>query len=110
MGYTIGVWMSLTEENPVATISRTQTFTARFFPEAWVNDYAVEVDPEGETSWDATEAVRDDFDYFADLFGRDIFGGESVVDNDDVLAADPNAPEWVREWRGPFTINVGVDS
>jgi hypothetical protein len=29
-----------------------------------------------------------------------------VVDNDDVFQGDPEAPEWVREWHGPFTIRI----
>jgi hypothetical protein len=29
-----------------------------------------------------------------------------VLDRDAVLKADPNAPQWVRDWRGPFTIRV----
>jgi hypothetical protein len=27
---------------------------AEFVPQAWQDDYAVEVDPEGETTWDAS--------------------------------------------------------
>ena len=38
------------------TLVRT-CFQARFNPQAWVNDYAIDVDPQGPTTWDATDAV-----------------------------------------------------
>lgn len=84
------------------------TYTARFTPQAWVRDYAIDVDPEGETEWDVTAEVVADPKYWAGLglagFVSD--GTDEVVDNDDSLKADPNAPEWVRAWTGPFIIEV----
>lgn len=83
------------------------TYTARFVPQAWVNDYAVDVDPEGDTEWDCTEAVREYLNPHGGLRKtfRLMTGGE-YLDNDDILHSDPAAPEWVREWRGPFSIYV----
>lgn len=80
-------------------------YEATFSPEAWVNDYAIPVDPEGDTKWDCTAMVEANASYFAMVFGdRDSLGG--YIDRDDVLKSDPAAPEWVREWCGPFTIRV----
>lgn len=84
-------------------------YIATFSPEAWVNDCAIEVDPEGPTSWDCTKMVDKHRAYFEEVMTRrgesfDDFSG--VLDNDDVLKSDPDAPEWVRAWRGPFTIRA----
>lgn len=85
-------------------------YRAEFSPQAWVNDYAIPVDPQGETEWDATEFVEQ-------LLREGVYRGgevrpeyaaewlqETLVhgDHDDILRTDSNAPEWVREWSGPF--------
>ena len=36
--------------------SRPMSWKARFTPQAWINDYAVDVDPEGPTDWELTDA------------------------------------------------------
>lgn len=72
---------------------------ARFHPQAWINDYAIEVDPEGETEWDVTEQVLS--------IGREAALG--LRDDDyqtDYLRLGENAPEWAREWGGPFYVEV----
>lgn len=81
------------------------TYMAEFTAEAWLNDHAISVDPEGDTVWDATVAVKESSEYFSREAARN---GDwiDVQDNSDVLKDDPNAPEWVREWSGPFTIRV----
>lgn len=64
---------------------------AIFHPQAWVRDYAIEVDPEGDTAFEVGDVP------------------ESVEDNtyeSDELRFHPNAPEWVREWHGPFWIEI----
>lgn len=71
-------------------------YEAEFQPEAWVRDYAMTVDALGPTTWDATEFVlAADPKWFAETLERG-------TDYDDILRLDPNAPEWVREWPGPF--------
>lgn len=87
-------------------------FVARFNPQAWVRGNAVDVDPEGEQEWDATAGVaRMPADHRQALV-RELDKGEagaiggSVIDRDDWLSDDPNAPEWVRNWSGPFDIWV----
>lgn len=63
----------------------------RFHPQAWVNAYAIAVDPEGETEWDVGKVP-------VDL--------KSNSDESDSLRDHPNTPAWVRAWRGPFFIEI----
>ena len=67
----------------------------KFIPQARVNDHAVVIDAYGETTWDITEstvaqareAARDGSDW-------------------DYLRDDDNAPFWVREYPGPFEVEL----
>ena len=85
-------------------------YIASFQPEAWQNDCAIPVDPEGETEWDCTTFVTDPpgwcKNYFGQKFHKAAGDGDEFLDTGDVLLQDPAAPEWVRNWRGPFTISV----
>jgi hypothetical protein len=88
-------------------------YIATFQPQAWQNDYAIPVDPEGTTSWDCTAFVGEpaNADYFDTETRQEIYeeiGG--WVDKDDVLKGDPAAPQWIRDWQGPFTITVAHHS
>jgi hypothetical protein len=75
-------------------------YIARFSPQAWVRDNAIEVDPEGETEWvTQLEGLTEDNK-------RVILEEEDGLDIHDLLKEDPAAPEWVREWSGPFSIHV----
>lgn len=86
--------------------NRGATYVARFNPQAWINDYAIEVDPEGEQEWDVTRAFnRLRPDYRRKMLDE-IFDRGEALDRHDYLKEDPHAPEWVREWRGPFDIWV----
>lgn len=94
------------------------TVRAHFTPEAWIRDQAIEVDPEGEQEWDATSYAAEHAEYLDRLVAREEehrkrwpsvdTGDFEVCDNDDVFQDDPAAPEWVREWHGPFTINLTI--
>lgn len=77
-------------------------YRATFRPQAWVRDNAIEVDPEGETSWDCSA-------FIAEIVAEPGTGGAEWLlrtlehgDRDDILRTDPNAPAWVAGWRGPF--------
>jgi len=65
--------------------------TAHIRPEAWVRDNAVEVDPEGDTTWRLIPADLD-------LRSADL----------DFLISSANTPQWVRDWGGPFTIDLEI--
>lgn len=94
------------------------TYIAHFQPQAWVSDWAVDVDDEGPDTWNCTEFLSN-LDTFGENedYGFEIAvelaeatqGGGSWLDKDDILKRDPKAPEWVREWSGPFTITVELE-
>ena len=67
----------------------------RFHAEAWVNDCAIEIDPEGPTEWQPSDlpALLDGY-----LDKEDAFRYERWFD------FDQNCPEWVKEHDGPFWI------
>lgn len=72
---------------------------ATITPQQWQNNYAVTVDPEGQTSWDVTDEVV--------AMGRE--AALALKDNSDAsddLARSPNAPKWIRNWSGPFYVEV----
>jgi hypothetical protein len=86
----------------------TFTVSARFTPQAWVNDYAVGVDPEGPRVWNATAYARKHTAYVIAMLAR-ADDTHDVLDYDDVFRHDPAAPAWVRDWHGPFDIHLTVD-
>ncbi|MEB3023366.1 MULTISPECIES: hypothetical protein [Mycolicibacter] len=71
-------------------------WNVRFLPEAWINDYAVGVDPEGPDTFAITdeEAVRE------------LQGAASQRRDWDHLRDHASAPEWIRHWHGPFSIEL----
>lgn len=72
---------------------------ARFVPQAWQNDYAVEVDPEGETTWDVTHQIL--------CLSKDqAVRIEDADDSSDDYRLSTAAPKWVREWAGPFRVEI----
>jgi hypothetical protein len=64
---------------------------AKFSPEAWVNNNATPVDAEGDDTWvvegDELDPTQSDLDY---------------------LQYSRNAPSWVKNWGGPFTIEITI--
>lgn len=81
---------------------------ARITPQAWINDDAIEVDPPGETEWDATEGFNqlDDQERERILEEWAMSPTFEALDSDDALKQTPAAPEWVHDWSGPFDIYV----
>jgi hypothetical protein len=63
----------------------------RFHPQAWINGYAVDVDAEGEcefaAAWPDDKPVPKDDSY----------------DSDDLRQ---EGAQWVRDWRGPFYVEI----
>lgn len=68
----------------------------QFTPQAWVNDYAIDVDPEGETEFEIPVAD-------AMIDGR---LRKDNHDETDVLKDHPNAPRWIKQFAGPFYIEI----
>jgi len=65
-----------------------------FYPQAWQNDYAIPVDPDGAvvtwtTTWPDNKPLPADDDYESDH-----------------LARRSDAPLWIQNWGGPFYIEV----
>ena len=72
---------------------------AVFHPQAWINGQAVEIDAEGETTFDVTDEI---------LF----IGKEHALRlKDDSFETDywrtaESAPQWIKDWLGPFYIEI----
>ena len=62
---------------------------AKFQAQTWQRDYAIDVDAEGNTAWSVDPAELDGCD-----------------EHFDDLRTSRLAPDWVRDWTGPFTITV----
>jgi hypothetical protein len=86
--------MFLTEDEP-EPIQSTKV-QVRFRPQAWIREYAVDVDPEGwpnvwfievDSEAPALKAVEDGLDL-------------------DFLKFDPFAPAWITKHQGPFEIEI----
>ena len=69
--------------------------TIRFHPQAWRNDYAVDVDPKGPTTCQVPRSKLD--------------GIAPHTFPADHLRYEPEAPEWWAEWGGPFEIEWDED-
>lgn len=95
---------------PLTTTSAKTRYVATFEPQAWQNDYANPVDPEGETSWDCTKFVTRPPKWLregvTEFYFIELKTEGAMLDTDDIFKCDPAAPKWVREWKGPFTITV----
>lgn len=71
-----------------------------FTPQAWINDYATEVDAQGDTTFDVPLSSK--------LFLPDERGQlpeDDQYETDDLTRAE-NAPEWISDWGGPFYVTV----
>jgi len=65
-----------------------------FHPQAWINDYAAETDAEGDTTFDVGDVADDLVD--------DSYESDRLSDHE-------NAPRWIRDWGGPFWIEIVRD-
>jgi hypothetical protein len=85
--------------HPIAHAESSARIIAEFVPQAWINGYAVGVDTEGPVKFDVTDAVL--------MLGR--VAALALRDDDydtDNLRFSSNAPNWVRDWSGPFYVRV----
>jgi len=73
--------------------------TVKYEAQAWQNDYAIMIDPDGPDTWDVSDKVLAEIQ-------------RQYRDPDDALAYetwfvdDPNAPEWIKERPGPFFVSI----
>lgn len=75
------------------------TAIATFVPQAWINNQAVDADPEGDTSFDITPEIES--------IGKE--NALAITDNShssDVFQYAAHAPDWIKHWSGPFYIRV----
>ena len=70
---------------------------ATFVPQAWVNDLAVRAEPKGPVEFDVTEVIL--------AMGREkaLALQDDQYETDDLRA---HGPKWMREWDGPFRVEV----
>lgn len=93
------------EFNPEVTVYELKKFAGEdeqrvkvtFHPQAWQNDYAISVDPEGETEF--TVSLSDATDEEGNLLPDGSYEANA-------LKNCPNAPKWIQKWKGPFYITL----
>jgi hypothetical protein len=77
-------------------------FIATFRPQTWQGNTAIAVDPRGPCEWDVTAFLQTLSTEQRQAAINNTRGGG------DILADDPTAPAWIREWieNEPFEIDV----
>lgn len=87
------------------------TYIARIVPQVWSGDTAIEIDPSDVTEWDATDFLVGRSEARELVSDADDAFGEEVVDLNDLLSDDVNAPAWVKRHvqDHPFEIYVRRD-
>lgn len=73
--------------------------TATFGPQVWVKDNALDTNPEGPVDFDVTVEVL----LMGSAAARET---EDYKDSSDDLQMAVFAPDWVRDWKGPFHVRV----
>ena len=73
------------------------TITLQFVTQAWINDYAIEADPQGPTTWEVPlSELREE--YSCQAFWED------EHEKRDQMRYHANAPQWIKDWPGPFEV------
>lgn len=72
------------------------TVMARFHPQAWSNDYAIDVESEGNPDYDVAVDIL--------LMGSVADTIKDDSNESDELKFAAFAPDWVRNWNGPFYV------
>ena len=79
--------------------SEHQAVMADFHPQAWQKDFAIDVDPEGETEIDITFEIL--------TMGADAAGAiKDSSQEADLFTTAALAPYWIYDWKGPYNITV----
>lgn len=81
-------------------------YIATFYPQQsirWLGGDCYPADPQGDTDWDCTDYLNANYPLSEiELIINDGIGSELT----DSVRDDPAAPEWIREWDGPFEVRV----
>ena len=72
---------------------------ATFHPQVWVNNHAVDVDAQGECQFDVNE-------YVSALGEEKALAIKDYSDSSDDLVSFAQAPDWAKNWPGPFFVTV----
>ena len=81
-----------------------KTVNVSFVPQAWINDYAIEIDPLGDTDWDISiEELCDVLGVSEDKITPDF---DLDTTEGDQLRYSINSPKWIKDWSGPFRIEI----
>ncbi len=89
----------LPAEEQAVPIVPVETVTLRFTPLAWIRDYAVTVDDEGPATWEVPRALLlERFPLEKDWLEQD--------EERDAMRFEGNAPAWIRDWTGPFEVDM----
>ncbi|MBO9375531.1 hypothetical protein GG804_02015 [Sphingomonas histidinilytica] len=86
-------------EDPADHDVVSRAISLRFNPQAWIDDYAVSVDAEHPDTWTVPLSL------LLERFPT----GESWHERDedrDAMRLEGNAPRWVRDWTGPFEVEL----
>jgi len=86
----------LAEVDPIEPIEG-PSLEVKFHPEVWVDERAVETDPEGPQCWEVPleDALSED--------GTIVEGNTAYSDE---LREHERAPIWARNWTGPFYVTI----
>lgn len=79
--------------------SKDRSVTLTFVPQAWRNDHAIEVDPSGPTDWTIPLSL------LLQRFPTEVDWHAKAEDRDD-LRYEGDAPQWIRDWPGPFEVSL----
>lgn len=82
-----------------AVASEDRSVTLTFWPQAWWNGHAIEVDPFGPTDWTIPLSL------LLQRFPTEVDWHAKAEDRDD-LRYEGDAPQWIRDWPGPFEVSL----
>lgn len=86
--------------------SKQQRYIAHFQPQAWQDDWAVNVDAKGPQEWDCTEYLRGEPTLLAEVEIELQQGNRWLDTGDHLFYNDTQMPAWMKKQGGPFDIHV----
>jgi hypothetical protein len=86
-------------ENVTVNAQTEKRIIATFHPQSWLGDFAAPAEPLGHTEFDVTDAINA-------MSETDALSIEDDDYSSDDLRFSDNAPEWAKDWDGPFWVQV----